>query len=557
MASTLAGNEKTFTGVSVGQYLIRRLCDYGVRDVFGIPGDYVLAFYAMMEKGPLRLIGYTREDCAGFAADAYARVNGIGAVCVTYCVGGLSLCNSIAGAYAEKSPVVLISGAPGLGERVNDPLLHHKVKDFQTQADVFRRLCGAEAQLNDPNSAFRRIDRVLDHVARYKRPGYIELPRDLVDVVPEGPYTSSVRPTVSDPDVLAEAVAEAAGRIAAARCPVIIADVEIHRFGLQDKLLAFAEGAGIPMVSTILGKSVVSERHPLFAGLYEGAMGREEVTQFVESSDCVILLGAFMTDINLGINTAHLDPARCIDATSERLRISRHQYDGVLLADFLDGLIAAGLKAPPRPLPARPGTYDEVFQLQAEAPLTITRLISRLNQSLDESIVVIADIGDALFASSDLVIHRQTEYLAPAYYTSMGFAVPAALGVMVARPDLRPIVLVGDGAFQMTGMELSSAVRYGFQPIVIVLDNCGYGTERRLHAGHHAFNDVQPWCYYKLPELLGGGAGYEVRSEGEFDRALRRALADRTGFSLIHVHLDPQDSSQALERLAKRLSAKV
>ncbi len=168
---------------------------------------------------------------------------------------------------------------------------HHKVKDFQTQADVFRRLCGAEAQLNDPNAAFRRIDRVLEHVSRYKRPGYIELPRDLVDVVPESPYVPSLRPATSDPEVLAEAVAEAAGRIAAARCPVIIADVEIHRFGLQEKLLALAEEAGIPMVSTILGKSVVSERHPLFAGLYEGAMGREEVTQFVESSDCVILLG--------------------------------------------------------------------------------------------------------------------------------------------------------------------------------------------------------------------------------------------------------------------------
>ena len=557
MATTSAGSEKMLTGVSIGQYLIRRLCDYGVRDVFGIPGDYVLAFYSMLEKGPLRLIGCTREDCAGFAADAYARVNGIGAVCVTYCVGGLSLCNSIAGAYAEKSPVVVISGAPGLGERLHNPLLHHKVKDFQTQADVFRRLCGAEAQLNDPNSAFRRIDRVLEQVARYKRPGYIELPRDLVGVVPEGPHTTSVRPTASDPEVLAEAVAEAVGRIAAARSPVIIADVEIHRFGLQEKLLALAEGAGIPMVSTILGKSVVSERHPLFVGLYEGAMGREEVTQFVESSDCVILLGAFMTDINLGIYTAHLDPSRCIDATSERLRISHHQYDGVLLADFLDGLIAAGLKAPARTLPARPETYSEVFQLQADAPLTISRLISRLNQSLDESIVVIADIGDALFASSDLVIHRQTEYLAPAYYTSMGFAVPAALGVMVARPDLRPIVLVGDGAFQMTGMELSSVVRYGFHPIVIVLDNGGYGTERWLHAGHHAFNDVQPWQYYKLPELLGGGAGYEVRSEGDFDRAFARALADLSGFSLIHVHLDPQDASQALERLAKRLSAKV
>ena len=236
---------------------------------------------------------------------------------------------------------------------MNNPLLHHKVKDFQTQADVFRRLCGAEAQLNDPNAAFRRIDRVLEHVLRYKRPGYIELPRDLVDVVPESPYVPSLRPATSDPEVLAEAVAEAAGRIAAARCPVIIADVEIHRFGLQEKLLALAEEAGIPMVSTILGKSVVSERHPLFAGLYEGAMGREEVTQFVESSDCVILLGAFMTDINLGIYTAKLDPARCIDATSETLRISHHRYEGVLLADFLDGLIAAGLKSPPRGV-ARP-----------------------------------------------------------------------------------------------------------------------------------------------------------------------------------------------------------
>ena len=122
---------------------------------------------------------------------------------------------------------------------------------------------------------------------------------------------------------------------------------------------------------------------------------------------------------------------------------------------------------------------------------------------------------------------------------------------MVARPDLRPIVLVGDGAFQMTGMELSSVVRYGFQPIVIVLDNRGYGTERWLHAGDHAFNDVQPWHYHKLPEILGGGTGYEVRSEGEFDRALRQALADRSGFSLIHVHLDPHDASQALERLGK------
>ena len=551
------GHEGGSVGTTIGDYLVRRLLEHGVRDVFGIPGDYVLSFYALMENSPLQLVGCTREDCAGFAADAYARINGLGAVCVTYCVGGLSLANSIAGAYAEKSAVVVISGSPGLRERFKNPLLHHKVKDFRTQFDVFRRLCVAAADLADPAMAFREIDRVLEAVVRYRRPGYIELPRDIVGYVPRGHYAPAANSTPSDADVLAEALAEATRRIAASRRPVILADVEIHRFGLQDELLALAEGAGIPIATTILGKSVVGETHPLFVGIYEGAMGREEVTRFVEESDCVIMLGAFMTDINLGIYTANLDPGKCIYATSEALRISHHHFHDVRLEDFLRGLIHAGLKVPARPLPPRPGCNGDAFRVEPDAPITITRLILRLNQSLDDSIVVIADVGDALFASSDLVIRRQTEFLAPAYYASMGFAIPAALGVMIARPGLRPVVLVGDGAFQMTGMELSNVVRRQLNPIVIILDNEGYGTERLLHPGNHRFNSVHPWQYHKLPEVLGGGTGYEVRTEGQFDQTLRTALADEHGLSLIHVHLDPNDCSMALARLARRLSPKV
>ena len=543
-------------GQSIGDYLIARLLECGVRDVFGIPGDYVLAFYAKLSESKLRLVGCTREDCAGFAADAYARVNGIGAVCVTYCVGGLNLCNPVAGAYAEKSPVVVISGAPGMRERINNPLLHHRVKDFRTQLDVFRRLTVASADLTDASIAFREIDRVLDAVMRYKRPGYIELPRDMVDVVPESSHPRALPRPVSDPDALAEAVAEAARRIKAARRPVIVADVEVHRFGLQEQLLALAEGAGIPITTTILGKSVISERHPLFAGLYEGAMGHEEVTRFVEESDLVLLLGAFMTDINLGIFTANLDPAKCIYATSETLRISHHHFHNVLLSDFLKGLVGAGLKVPARALPAWPRAED-AFELCPDATITIGRLIGRLNQFLNESMVVIAEAGDALFASTDLVIHQQTEFISPAYYTSMGFAVPAALGTMTARPDLRAVVLVGDGAFQMTGMELSTIVMRGLSPIVIVLDNQGYGTERLLYPGEYSFNDVQPWKYHKLPEVLGGGTGYEVRTEGQFDHSLRSAWADSRAMSLIHVHLARDDFSDALRRIARRLGTRV
>ena len=551
-----ADADNTVSGVAIGDYLIARLQDYGVRDLFGIPGDYVLSFYAQLEDSPINVVGCTREDCAGFAADAYARINGIGAVCVTYCVGGLSLCNSVAGAYAEKSPVVVISGSPGMSERFNNPLLHHRVRGFRTQLEVFSRLCTAVTELNDPEQAFREIDRVLEAVVRYRRPGYIELPRDLVGAVPKGVHTPISHQPVGNPDVLAEAVAEAKRRIAQSRRPVIIAGVEIHRFGLQDELLELATGTGIPITTTMLGKSVISETHPLFAGIYEGAMGRSEVTRFVEESDCVLLLGAFMTDLNLGIYTANLDPSKCIYATSESLRISHHHFHGVELGDFLRQLAGAGLAVHSRELPL--AADDEgVFQLCPESPITIRRLIARLNEALDESVLVIADIGDALFASSELVIHQRTEFLSPAYYTSMGFAVPAALGTSVARGDLRPVVLVGDGAFQMTGMELSTIVRHKFAPIVIVLDNRGYGTERLLHEGDYEFNEIHPWHYHKIPEVLGGGTGYEVRTEGEFDHALRSAWSDTEAMSLIQVHLPPDDSSDTLKRLARRLRKRV
>jgi indolepyruvate decarboxylase len=541
--------------MTIADYLIRRLQDYGIGHVFGIPGDYVLAFYAQLAESPIKVIGCTREDNAGFAADAYARIHGMGAICVTYCVGGLSVCNSIAGAYAEKSPVVVITGSPGLAERVNNPFLHHRVRDFRTQLEVFEKICVAATELSDRLTAFREIDRVLHAVARYKRPGYIEIPRDMVRAVPDGAYRFAYPEPTSNPEALAEAADEAVNLISRSKRPIIIAGVEIHRFGLQDRLTALAEQAHIPIAATLLGKSAIRETHPLYVGLYEGAMSRHEVTEFVEDSDCIILLGEFMTDINLGIFTAKLDPTKCILANSETLQIRHHRFDDVLLGDFIREMTARrptpGRRVPPR----RTGFNGEKFVVRPGAPLTIARLFARLNEALDDDTIVIADVGDALFGAAELVIRQRTEFLSPAYYTSMGFAVPATLGASFARPGARVIAIVGDGAFQMTGMELSTIVRHGFDPIVIVLDNKGYGTERLLHAGE--FNDIAAWHYHRLPEVIGGGAGYEARTEDEFERALTSALTDRSRASLIQAHIGIDDRSQALDRLAERLSKRV
>jgi indolepyruvate decarboxylase len=267
------------------------------------------------------------------------------------------------------------------------------------------------------------------------------------------------------------------------------------------------------------------------------------------------MLGTFMTDLNLGIFTAHLDPRSCIYATSEQLRIRHHHFQGVQLADFIRALAAAKPMPPARKLP--PPLRQEPFRVQPEAPITISRLIARLNESLDDETAVIADVGDSLFAATELIVHSKTLFISPAYYTSMGFGVPAALGVQVGRPDLRSVLLVGDGAFQMTAMELSTIVRHGFPTIVIVLDNKGYGTERFLHPSESKFNDINPWQYQKLPEILNGGTGYEVRTEGEFDDALRRAWADTSAMSLIRVHISLTDRSQSMARLADKLGLRI
>jgi indolepyruvate decarboxylase len=543
--------------LSIGEYLIQRLEDYGITDVFGIPGDYVLSFYSLLEKSPIRVVGCTREDCAGFAADAYARIKGMGAVCVTYCVGGLSICNSVAGAFAEKSPVVVITGSPGLNERVNNPLLHHKVRDFSTQYEVFEKLCIAVTELTDPLTAFREIDRVLDACHRFKRPVYIEIPRDMVHVVP--PISHPYRQTTHapDPQALEEAVREARQMLSNAKRPIVIAGVEIHRFGLQSMVMELAEKGNLPIATTILGKSVISESDPRFIGIYEGAMGKEDVTRYVEESDCVLLLGTFMTDINLGIYTAKLNVNHCVYATSEQLQISHHHYPAVPLGLFLEKLIAGDLTRSQREIPPELRSGVPTFQVQPHAPLRISRIIQRINQSIDGETIVIADIGDALFSASELVMREPSDFLSPAYYTSMGFSVPAALGASVARPDERVLVLCGDGAFQMTGNEMATLVRHGYAPIVIVLDNHGYGTERFLQDGHWEYNEIGRWNYSKLPEVYGGGKGYVVEDEAAFDQVLTECWKDRSQLHLIHVKLAEGDASRPLERLAERLKRRV
>src|SRR5687768_605334 len=329
----------------MGQFLFEYLHRRGVRHSFGVPGDFALPTFAWLEKSAIKSITMTHEPGAGFAADAYSRINGIGLVCVTYCVGGLNVLNSIAGAFAEKSPVVVVSGAPGRKDREKDPLLHHKVKTFETQRRVYDEVTVASTVLLDEQQAASEIVRCVQACLRHKRPVYIEVPHDMVDRDIRTTIGPPELPAKSDPHTLAAALDETFALIRAAAKPVILAGVELARYRLAHLVVQMAERMNIPIATDLLSKSAVPENHPLYLGVYGGAMSSDEhVREYVESADLVLMLGTFITDMSMGFYTAKLDRKRTVLATSERVNVQYHRYESVEFRDFLDSLSTATIK---------------------------------------------------------------------------------------------------------------------------------------------------------------------------------------------------------------------
>jgi indolepyruvate decarboxylase len=532
----------------LGQFLFEYLYRRGVRHSFGIPGDFALPTFTWLEKSKIRSITMTHEPAAGFAADAYSRINGIGLVCVTYCVGGLNVLNAIAGAYAEKSPVVVVSGAPGRKDREKDPLLHHKVKTFETQRRIYDEVTVASTVLLDEQRAASEIVRCVEACLRHKRPVYIEVPHDIVDR--EIPI-AGIPPVVhesSDAHTLDAAVSETVSLIREAKKPVILAGVELARYRTAHLVVRMAERMNIPIAADLLSKSAIPENHPLYLGVYGGAMSSDEhVRKYVESADLVLMLGTFITDMSMGFYTAKLDRGRTVLATSERVSVQYHRYDSIQFRDFLEALATAKIK-PKRFSHPNPHALPQALEkTERSDALTMVDVFRILSLHLDERCCVIADIGDAIFGAVGIRSARQAQFIAPAYYMSMGFAVPASIGVAMAAKRLRPYVLVGDGAFQMTGVEISTAVRLGLNPIIIVLNNDGYGTMRKIREG--GFNTITQWNYSKICELVRGGEGTIACTKGEFAAALSCAQKSNR-VHLIELKIPRNDVSDQLERIA-------
>ncbi|RAP36451.1 preprotein translocase subunit Tim44 [Candidatus Marinamargulisbacteria bacterium SCGC AAA071-K20] len=541
---------------TISEYLLLKLEQLKVSHIFGVPGDFILGFNKNIENSPITFVNTCDEQGAGYASDAYARLHGFGVVCITYCVGGLKVTNTTAEAFAEKSPVLVISGSPGISEQKNNPMLHHKVNTFDTQKKIFDELTVASASITSPDTAFQEIDRVINAIIKYKQPGYIELPRDLVNVL--GPKNYTPQPLdieASDKDVLKEAIEESKALFQKAKHPVILAGVEIHRYNLQDSLNKLAEKYNIPIATTILGKSVISENRRLYAGVYMGSLASTSVQKFIEQSDCLLVLGAFMTDMNLGIFTGKFEKKSTIFSNFDRTSIGYHHYEQIYLKDYIRELTKSSLKKVTKVILPKKENIETTITMKDNKKITIKRLFEYLNTFIDKKMMVISDVGDSLFGSMALQTNARTEFMAPAYYASIGFAVPAAIGAQTASKESRPLVIVGDGAFQMTGQEIATIIRFNLNPIILLLNNKGYGTERPMMDGK--FNDILNWKYHKLPEVYGEGLGIFVQTEGDLEKALLKAKNNTKTYSLLEIDLDKTDLSPALKRLTAELGSKI
>jgi TPP-dependent 2-oxoacid decarboxylase len=542
---------------TVGDYLIRRLEQVGLEHIFGVAGDYVVDLLGRLEKSDIETVYTCNELNAGYAADAYARIRGVGAVCVTYDVGGLSVVNAVAGAYAERSPVIVISGAPrSTDSQQSNILLHHTAGDLDLQYTIFSEITSAAVKLESPGEAAKQIDTAIASCVRYRQPVYIEVPADIVSRPCGAPGPFEVDTSIpSHKPALEEAVDESAVMLASAGNPVIVAGVETHRLGARRDLLELIEHTGFPFVSTLLGKSVVREQHPQYAGVYCGALSTESARYLVEEADLLLVLGALATDTNLGVGTAKLEIPRMIVANSDKVSIKHHVFNEVGLVDFINGLKA---RLPAAKVdPSRFISYEkqmEDFQVAPDQPITVKRFFKMANRFLDGEKIVIAETGDSLFNAASMFLPGGVDFIAQAFYLSIGFAIPATLGVGLAAPEKRPVTFVGDGALQMTAQELSTIIREGLTPVIFLLNNDGYTIERMIHEG--GFNELNMWKYSLLPEVFNGERGLRVTTEGEMDSALRQAKDDPDSLAFIEVVLDKYDCSDAVRRLGRQLGGR-
>ncbi|ECC9556382.1 decarboxylase [Salmonella enterica subsp. salamae] len=545
------------TPYTVADYLLDRLAGCGIGHLFGVPGDYNLQFLDHVIDHPtLRWVGCANELNAAYAADGYARMSGAGALLTTFGVGELSAINGIAGSYAEYVPVLHIVGAPCSAAQQRGELMHHTLGDgdFRHFYRMSQAISAASAILGEQNACFE-IDRVLGEMLAARRPGYIMLPADVAKKTAIPPTEALTLPAHET-----QSGVETAFRYHARQCLMnsrriaLLADFLAGRFGLRPLLQRWMAETPIAHATLLMGKGLFDEQHPNFVGTYSAGASSKEVRQAIEDADRVICVGTRFVDTLTAGFTQQLPAERTLEIQPYASRIGETWFN-LPMAQAVSTLRELCLECAFAPPPTR--SVGQPVRID-KGELTQENFWQTLQQYLKPGDILLVDQGTAAFGAAALSLPDGAEVVVQPLWGSIGYSLPAAFGAQTACPDRRVILIIGDGAAQLTIQEMGSMLRDGQAPVILLLNNDGYTVERAIHGAAQRYNDIASWNWTQIPQALNAAQQAEcwrVTQAIQLAEVLER-LARPQRLSFIEVMLPKADLPELLRTVTRALEAR-
>ncbi|EGP6459133.1 alpha-keto acid decarboxylase family protein [Salmonella enterica] len=542
---------------TVADYLLDRLAGCGIGHLFGVPGDYNLQFLDHVIDHPtLRWVGCANELNAAYAADGYARMSGTGALLTTFCVGELSAINGIAGSYAEYVPVLHIVGAPCSAAQQRGELMHHTLGDgdFRHFYRMSQAISVASSILDEQNACFE-IDRVLGEMLAARRPGYIMLPADVAKKTAIPPTEALALPVHE-----AQSGVETAFRYHARQCLMnsrriaLLADFLAGRFGLRPLLQRWMAETPIAHATLLMGKGLFDEQHPNFVGTYSAGASSKEVRQAIEDADRVICVGTRFVDTLTAGFTQQLPAERTLEIQPYASRIGETWFNlpmAQAVSTLRELCLECAFAPPPTRSAGQPVRIDK-------GELTQESFWQTLQQYLKPGDIILVDQGTAAFGAAALSLPDGAEVVVQPLWGSIGYSLPAAFGAQTACPDRRVILVIGDGAAQLTIQEMGSMLRDGQAPVILLLNNDGYTVERAIHGAAQRYNDIASWNWTQIPPALNAAQQAEcwrVTQAIQLAEVLER-LARPQRLSFIEVMLPKADLPELLRTVTRALEAR-
>lgn len=539
--------------ISVCEYLLVRLAELGISDIIGVPGDFNLGIVEKIEHDDrFRFISECNELNASYAADGYARTHGISALITTYGPGELSAVNGIAGAYAERVPILKITGGIALSKIEKKLPLHHTLLNgkYDQSLKIYEQITCAQGLITFDKPG-EQIDHLINTCIRHKQPVYMQIPQDVALHMIPAP-TAKIKLNANEPltDSEAKIVDLIYQKLLNAKNPIIIVGDLIDRYSLGSRVESFLANTGMPFVLSWAVKGIIREDLPNYGGVYAGEFSVHQVRKFVESSDCIISLGMFNCEINLGEFSANLPQDKFIDIQLDSAAYNNESFTITNFTSVITAITELQINRRFNEI-----THNPNYQTSANLPANTIlhdHIIDEAGKFLAENDTLILETGTISFTAGYYKVPAKVKVISSVNWYSIGYALAATSGVALAKKTGRTLLITGDGSLQMSVQAISTMLRYDLKPVILVLNNEGYTIERAFLGENSSYNDVQVWNYTSLADSFGGNAYTKtVTNATELEQVLNLAKQQTDKMWLIEVRMGKYEYPSALLKLAE------